>query len=88
VQDRALLRRTCIEKTNTFEIDEIQFLQIQKQLAIRKRFDLAFDLIQVPKSKFAAQPNPPLDAFNPQRHLPTSSGRRRSAVQVGLASPS
>jgi hypothetical protein len=31
-------------------------------------------LIQVPKSKLAAEPNPPLDQFNPQRHLPTGSG--------------
>jgi hypothetical protein len=31
--------------------------------------DFGFDVIQVPKSKFAAEPNPPLGLLNPQRHL-------------------
>jgi len=68
VQDRDPLRLTCIEKTNTFEIDKIQFLQIQND----RRFaalDFGFDLIQVSNSKFAAEPNPPLNPFNPQRHF-------------------
>src|SRR6266849_4403332 len=67
VQDRDPLRLTRIEKTDTFEIDKIQFLQIQNdwRLAV---LDFGFDLIQVPKSKFAAEPNPPLGSFNPQRH--------------------
>jgi len=68
VQDRDPLRLTRIEKTDTFEIDKIQFLQIQNdwRLAV---LDFGFDLIQVPKSKFAAEPNPPLGSFNPQRHF-------------------
>src|SRR5713226_8567260 len=64
---------TCIEKTNTFEIDEIQFFQIQNDWRFAA-LDFGFDLIQVPKSKFAAKPNPPLDLFNPQRHLLIGSG--------------
>jgi hypothetical protein len=27
-------------------------------------------LIEMPSSKFAAEPNPSLDPFNPQRHVP------------------
>src|SRR5713101_9816943 len=68
VQDRDALCLTCIEKTNTFEIDEIQFFQIQNDWRFAA-LDFGFDLIQVPKSKFAAEPNPPLDLFNPQRHF-------------------
>ena len=64
VQDRDAFCLTCIEKTNTFEIDEIQFLQIQNDWRSAAH-DFGFDLIQEPKSKFAAEPNPPLDPFNP-----------------------
>ncbi len=70
-QDAHFLK--CIEKTNTFEIDEIQFLQIQNDWRLAA-LDFRFDLIQVTNSKFAAEPNPPLDQFNPQRHLLTGSG--------------
>ena len=73
VQDRDARRLTRIEKTNAFEIDEIQFLQIQNDWRFAAP-DFGFDLIQVPKSKFAAEPNPPLDLFNPQRHLLVGSG--------------
>jgi hypothetical protein len=68
VQNRYPLRLTCIEKANTFEIDKIQFPQIQNDWRFAA-LDFGFDLIQVPKSKFAAEPNPPLDLFNPQRHF-------------------
>src|SRR5271169_2889253 len=68
VQDRDALRLTCIEKTNTFEIDEIQFLQIQNDWR-SAALNFGFDLIQVPNPKFAAKPNPPFDPFNPQRHF-------------------
>ena len=84
VQDRDALFLTCIEKTNTFEIDEIQFLQIQNDWRLAA-LDFGFDLIQVPKSKFAAEPNPPLDLFNPQRHLPTGS-RNGSSLSTTWAS--
>jgi hypothetical protein len=68
VQDRDPLRFTRIEKTNTFEIDKIQFLQIQNDWRFAA-LDFGFDLIQLPNPKFAAEPNPPLDQFNPQRHF-------------------
>src|ERR1700688_1571386 len=69
VQDRRARRLTRAEKTNTFEIDKIQFLQIQNDWRFAT-LDFGFDLIQVPNSQFAAEPNPPLDPFNPQRHFP------------------
>ena len=82
MQDRDALCLTFIEKTNTFEIDEIQFFQIQND----RRFtalDFGFDLIQVPKSKFAAEPNPPWDLFNPQRHLLIGSGTDLTEHDMG-----
>src|SRR5579864_9069952 len=63
VQDRDPLRLTRIEKTDTFEIDKIQFLQIQND----RRFavlSLGLDLIQMRDSKFAAEPNPSFESFN------------------------
>jgi hypothetical protein len=68
VQDRDALCLTCIEKTNTFEIDEIQLFQIQNDWRFAA-VDFGFDLIQVTYSKFATEPNSPLDPFNPQRHF-------------------
>jgi hypothetical protein len=68
VQDRDACRLTLIEKTNAFEIDKIQFLQIQNDRRIAA-LDFALDLIQMPNSKFAAKPNPPLAPFNPQRNF-------------------
>ena len=68
VQDRDARRLTRVEKTNTFEIDEIQFLQIQNDWRFAAR-DFRFDLIQVLNSKFADEPNPAFDLFNPQRHF-------------------
>ena len=82
VQDRDALCLTCIEKTNTVEIDEIQFLQIQNDWRFAA-LDFGFDLIQVPNSKFTAKPNPPLDLFNPQRHLLTGSGTDLTEHDVG-----
>jgi len=69
VQDRDPLCLTCIEKTNTFQIDEIQLLQIQNDWRFAA-VDFGFDLIEMPSSKFAAEPNSSLDPFNPQRHVP------------------
>src|SRR5580698_51738 len=59
VQDRDALRLTGVEETNAFEIDKIQFLQIQNDWLFAA-LDFAFDLIQVLSAKFAAEPNPPL----------------------------
>ncbi len=73
MQDRNPLRFTRIEKTNTFEIDEIQFLQVQNDWRFAA-VDFGFDLIQLPNAKFTAEPQSPLDPFNPQRHFSTGSG--------------
>jgi len=65
--NRDALRLTCIEKANSFDIDEINFLQIEHD----RRFaalSLGLDLIQLRDSKFAAEPNPSFGPFNPQRH--------------------
>src|SRR5271165_3824776 len=85
VQDRDALRLTRIEKTNTFEIDEIQFLQIQNDWRLAA-LDFGFDLIQVLKSKFSAEPNTPFNPFNPQRHfLPTPEDSGGSASRGPFA---
>jgi hypothetical protein len=45
-------------------------------------------LIQLPNSKFAAEPNPPLDQFNPQRHFlpaPEDSDGRASRRPFAIA---
>jgi hypothetical protein len=68
VKDRDARHLTRIEKTNTFEIDEIQFLQIQNDRRLAA-LDFGFDFIQLPDPKFAAEPNAPLNPFNSQRHF-------------------
>jgi hypothetical protein len=82
VQDRDTCRLTRIEETNTFEIDQIQFFQIQNDWRLAA-LDFGFDLIQVPKSKFAAEPNPPFEPFNPQRHLLIGSGTYLTEHEMG-----
>jgi len=68
VQDRHARRLTRVEKTNAFQIDKIQFLQIQNDWRFAA-LDFGFDCIQVLSSKFAAEPNSPSNPFNPQRHF-------------------
>src|SRR5579864_1784082 len=68
VQDRDACRFTRNEKTNAFEIDEIQFLQIQNDWRFAS-LDFRLDFIQLTNSKLAAEPNSPLHPFNPQRHF-------------------
>src|SRR5271165_2654455 len=68
VQDRNAGRLTPVEKTNPFDIDEIQLLQIQNDWRFAA-LDFGSDLIEVPNPKFSAEPNPPFDPFNPQRHF-------------------
>jgi|SRR5580693_888300 hypothetical protein len=80
VQDRHARRLTRVEKTNTFYIDKIQFLQIQNDWRFAV-FDFGFDLIQVPDSQLAAEPDPALVPFNPQRHFPPTR-KTVTAVQV------
>ena len=63
-QDRDSCRLTRNEKTNAFEIDEIQFLQIQNDWRFAS-LDFGLDLIQLSNSKFAAEPNPPFEPFDP-----------------------
>src|SRR5580704_10307584 len=75
VQDRHPLRLTRIEKTNTFEIYKVQFLQIENDWRFAA-LDFGLHLNQIPESQFAAEPNPPFEPFNPQRHSLTGSGRR------------
>jgi hypothetical protein len=84
VQDRDACRLTCIEKTNAFEIDEIQFLQIQNDWRFAS-LDFRLDLVEVTYSKFATEPNSPLNPFNPQRHFPPTpedNDRRRRSKAV------
>ncbi len=71
-------RLACIKKTNSFEIDECHFLQVQRSW----RFTLlnfSFDLIQARNSKLAAESNPPFEPLNPQRHLVGSGRRKRTS---------
>src|SRR5260370_12147730 len=71
VQDRNACRLTRVEKTNTFDIHEIELLEIQRD-AWSATFDLRLQLIKVLRSKLPAQTNPYLAlAGNPldlQRH--------------------
>lgn len=56
---------------NTFNIDEIDFLQIQRYLSAAK-FDLRLQVIKVLRSKLSAQTNPyfvpAANLFDLQRH--------------------
>jgi hypothetical protein len=56
VQDRDPCRLTHVEKTNTFDIREIEFLQIQRD-AWSTTLDLRLQLIKVLISKLPAQAN-------------------------------
>src|SRR5216683_1423970 len=57
VQDRDACRLTRVEKTNTFDIHQIKFLQIQRD-AWSAALDLRLQLIKVLRSKLPAQTNP------------------------------
>jgi hypothetical protein len=52
MQDRDARRRTRVEKTNTFDIDEIQFIQIQRY-SRSGASEFGLHLINVVSSKFA-----------------------------------
>jgi len=71
VKDRDACRLTGIEKTNTFDIHEIEFLQIQRD-AWSATLDLRPQLIKVLGSKLPAQTDPYLtlssNLSDPQRH--------------------
>src|SRR5437016_7719852 len=71
VQDRDPCRFTHVEKTNTFDIQEIEFLQIQRN-AWSTTLDLRLQLIKVLRPKLPAQTNarPALtrNPFDLQRH--------------------
>src|SRR5712691_4200289 len=56
VQDRDACRLARVEKTNTFDIHEIEFLQIQRD-AWSATLDLRLQLIKVLRSKLSAQTN-------------------------------
>jgi hypothetical protein len=64
VQNRDPCRLILVEKTNSFEIDEIQFLQIQNDWRLAA-LDFGFDLIQVFDSKLTAESNPASGPFDP-----------------------
>src|SRR5258708_19305768 len=57
VQDRDACRLARVEKTNTFDIYQIEFLQIQRD-AWSATLDLRLQLIKVLRSKLPAQTNP------------------------------
>src|SRR5258706_8196758 len=71
MQDRDPYRLTRVEKTNTFDIHQIEFLQIQRE-AWSATLDLRLQLIKVLRSKLPAQTNARLAlSSNPldlQRH--------------------
>src|SRR6266849_9948448 len=56
MQDRDPCRLTRVEKTNTFDIHQIEFLQIQRD-AWSATLDLRLQLIKVLRSKLPAQTN-------------------------------
>src|SRR5260370_40495561 len=56
MQDRDPCRLTCVEKTNTFDIHQIEFFQIQRD-AWSATLDLRPQLINVLRSKLPAQTN-------------------------------
>src|SRR6266446_959663 len=71
VQDRDPCRLTRVEKTNTFDIHEIEFLQIQGY-SWPATLDLGLQLVKVLRAKLSAQTNPRLaltrNPFDLQRH--------------------
>jgi hypothetical protein len=67
VDHRNPVRFTAIKKANGFDIDEVQFLQIQNHWCVAK-LDFGFDLIQVLSPKIAAQSNPRSGPINLERH--------------------
>jgi len=56
MQDGNACRLTRVEKTNTFDIHESEFLEIQRD-ACSATFDLRLQLIKVLRSKLPAQAN-------------------------------
>jgi hypothetical protein len=91
VQDRHAGRLTRIEKTNTFDIHQIDFLQIQRD-SWSATLDLGLQLINVLRSKLAAQTNPYLalagDGSDLQRHGSlVLKNTQRSAIGEPLAIP-
>ena len=71
MQDRDACRLTRVEKTNTFDIHEIEFLEIQRD-ALSATRNLRLQLVNVLRSKLPAQTNARLAlTINPldlQRH--------------------
>src|SRR5271156_965984 len=71
VQDRDPGRRTRVEKTNTFDVHQIEFLQIQRE-ARSAALDRRLQLINMLRSKLSAQTNARLalasDPLDLQRH--------------------
>jgi len=57
VQDRDACRFTRVEKTNTFDIHQFEFLQIQRD-PWSAALDLRLQLIKVLRSKLPAQTDP------------------------------
>src|SRR5260370_1327118 len=57
MQDRDPCRLTRVEKTNTFDIHQVEFLQIQRD-AWSATLDLRLQLIKVLSSNLPAQTNP------------------------------
>src|SRR5271156_7134406 len=89
VQDRHACRLTPVEKTNTFDIHEFEFLQIQRD-AWSATVDLRFQLIKVLRSKLPAQTNPyfalACNRSDLQRHgSPVLKNSRTNAISKPLA---
>src|SRR5271156_5812969 len=71
VQDRDPCRLAQVEKTNTFDIRKIEFLQIQRD-ASSSKLDLRLQLVEVLRSKMPTQINQrdalARNPFDLQRH--------------------
>src|SRR5713226_4764615 len=75
MQDRDPCRLTRVEKTNTFDIHQVEFLQIQRD-AWSATLDLRLQLTKVLRSKLPAQTNARFalssNLLDLQRHDPCS----------------
>ena len=91
MQDRYTCRLTRIEKTNTLDIHEIEFLQVQRD-AWAATLNLRLQLIEMLRSKLPAQTNPYLAVARNRSDLqrngsPVLKNDRTNAIGEPFAIP-